>query len=222
MQQIRVVALLVILSATFLAGLGPGFPRAQAHAGYERSEPVFAAELAVTPTEINLWFTQELFRRAGANTITLMDGDGTEWPTDTVVLDDNDRHHLWADILQPLPSNRYLVQWTNLSAEDGDADEGTYVFYVGRAPTADERETDRALAADLFIPYPSESQPAGPSASPVQSGPDTEGAAHEVHAADAEEPKAGGIAAAPIVMAAISGVAVTGLVLGQWAVRRRG
>ena len=223
MRQSFVLTLLIVLSATLLAGLGPGFPRAQAHAGYQRSEPAFAAELANAPTRIDLWFVQELFRRAGANTITLTDGDGVEWPTGAVVIDDEDRRHMATAIPGTLPANRYLVQWTNLSAEDGDTDEGMSVFYVGRAPTAAEREADRALAAELLIPYPGDSQPAGPSASPAESGPNAEGTAHEGHAADAavDEPRLGGTATAPLVMAAISGTAVIGLVWGRWAARRR-
>jgi len=133
-------------------------PRAAlAHAAYESSSPSFGEVLEASPAAIELRFTQELFRRQGANTITLTDADGGTQALGETVVENDDRRRLTAAVLSALPRGRYLVSWTNLSADDGDDDDGVYPFYVGRDPTPDEVAADRAMAADLLIPYPGDS-----------------------------------------------------------------
>ncbi len=147
-----------------------------AHAAYESSSPSFGAVLPQSPSEISVRFTQELFRRAGANSLTLQQVDGdvvVEWDLSATEIGNDDRHVMRAAVDVELTPGRYVVSWTNLSAEDGDSDSGSYPFYVSRQPMDAEIELDRLFAADLLIAYPgdeveqAESEVANPTASPT-------------------------------------------------------
>ena len=130
-------------------------PDASAHAAYESSSPAFAEVLSDAPTEIRITFTQELFRRAGANTIALTNTDlGSDIRLGEPEIDNDDRHVMTIPVEESLMPGRYLVSWTNLSAEDGDSDLGSYPFYLSRAPTPAEVQEDRQSATALLITYP--------------------------------------------------------------------
>ncbi len=154
-RSLGFAGLLAVSLAALGLGLFAGFRPASAHAAYEESEPPFAAVLEASPERILLRFTQELFRREGANTITLTNLD-TAAPVrlGQIEIANQDRHVMSAAVLESLTVGRYEVAWTNLSAEDGDADTGAYPFYVGREPTAAEVESDRETAIALLITYP--------------------------------------------------------------------
>ena len=210
----RMATLALALLLPALAGPGTGgprmfeLPRAFAHAAYDRSQPAFAEELSQSPVRLDLWFNQELFRQEGANTITLHDQDGRAWPTSELVLDRDDRRHVYAALTDVLPPGRYLLAWSNLSADDGDDDAGRSVFYVGRSATAAETEEDRALAADLLIPYPGDidaEDSAQASATPAPPAPP------RPVAFDAEESD-GGIDGTVIGFGVVSLIAIVGLI----------
>ena len=186
---------------------------AGAHAGYDRSEPAFAAELDSAPVRIDLWFSQELFRREGANTIRLVDTKGVELPLGEATVDSNDRSHLFAELDGDLPPGRYLVEWTNLSAEDGDSDAGVYPFYVALLPDASDKTADHALADELLIQFPGDQMGAGLTEAeswldPSAQGPTTLPIAEE-------DPGGGEVGTGPITLAAVSVVAVLGLIGGR-------
>ena len=132
---------------------------ASAHAAYESSTPGFAEVLDDSPAEISIRFSQELFRREGANSITLTrTHSDVEFALGTLEIGNDDRRVMRIKVVAELVPGRYLVSWTNLSAEDGDADSGSYSFYVGRAPTEEEVNLDSALAAQLLIAYPEDEE----------------------------------------------------------------
>lgn len=129
--------------------------QATAHAAYESSTPAFAQVLDRSPSEISIRFTQELFRREGANGIVLTNVDsGSEVRLGKPEIDNEDRHMMTVAVVESLAPGRYVVTWTNLSAEDGDSDSGSYPFYVGRSPSLTEVDEDRLNAAELLIVYP--------------------------------------------------------------------
>ena len=128
-----------------------------AHAAYKSSSPSFAEQLDSSPSAVSLRFTQELFRREGANRVWLSatrDTDAGEVELGPVVIGNDDRRVMRATLDIELTPGRYLLRWINLSAEDGDTDVGAIPFYVAAAPTASEVEEDRALAQGLLIAYP--------------------------------------------------------------------
>ena len=201
-------ALLAVLAALLLSLIGTTDPAA-AHAGYRESSPAFAEELSAAPERIELRFTQQLFRRAGANTLELVGPNGPlEW-LGPGVIDNDDRGLLFLRLDALLSPGRYLVRWTNLSADDGDSDAGSYPFYVGRSATVEEQHLDRDLAADLLIPYPGDVPEDDSLDAPLPPEPLAERAAV----------MGDGVGAGVIVLAVLGGIAVVGLSL-TWA--RRG
>jgi len=148
-------------------------PDASAHAAYESSSPAFAEVVSDAPAEIRITFTQELFRRVGANTIALTHTDRrTEIRLGEPEIDNEDRHVMTISVEESLPPGRYVVSWTNLSAEDGDSDSGSYPFYVSRGPSPAQVEADRQHAAELLITYPEDrTESAGDEAQTAPQGP---------------------------------------------------
>jgi methionine-rich copper-binding protein CopC len=116
--------------ALVLTGLSPS--GALAHAELDRSSPASDAVIPAAPKRVEIWFTQELFRREGANTI-VVEGPSGRVDDGNVELDDADRTHLGVGLSPGLPAGEYRVSWTSLSAIDGDAAEGAFVFSVDPA-----------------------------------------------------------------------------------------
>ncbi len=174
---------------------------AAAHAAYASSAPAFGEVLETAPVQIELRFTQQLFRREGANQIRIeRAADGAAVSLGDVTIDNADRAAMRARVLEPLPPGRYLVSWQNLSADDGDTDSGVYPFYVGVAPNAGEEAADRALAGALLIAYPGdEPENAAVDAEPEPSAPTV---------VRREDAPSGGIAASSIIWLAFGGVAL--------------
>jgi methionine-rich copper-binding protein CopC len=85
------------------------------------------------PAEVHVWFTQELFRRAGANTLEVVGPDGARVDKQDARIDDDDRTHMIVSLQGDLPAGAYTVRWTSLSADDGDADSGEFGFTVDPA-----------------------------------------------------------------------------------------
>ena len=147
------------IAALALAALMPGGDAA-AHAAYASSEPAFGAVLERAPERISLTFSQELFRREGANAIEWAAAHGGEAgdfsDAGEVEISNADRRTM--SVALPAGGDwgegRFVVRWRNLSADDGDADGGEFPFYVGRSPTEEEEALDREMAVALLIAYP--------------------------------------------------------------------
>lgn len=199
----RSFLLLLALLVSTAAGL-LFTPGASAHAAYESSSPAFGEVLSDSPAEISISFTQEIFRRQGANAITLTHADsGQEVSLGEPLIDNDDRHVMTASVEDVLEPGRYIVAWTNLSAEDGDADSGSYPFYVARDPTAAEVGEDRRTAAELLILYPED----GVAESDEQATPQRTPTVVRSEPSDAVSPGVG-----PIIWLAVGGLAALVLI----------
>ena len=210
---------LVLALAAALAALAAG-REASAHAAYAASEPAFGAVLERAPERISLTFSQELFRREGANVIEWAAGDGGEAgefsSAGEAEIGNEDRRTMSAALAAEARASwgagRFVVRWRNLSADDGDADAGEFPFYVGREPTAAEEALDRAMAAELLISYPGDEAEGGAETPEVA-------AAAPVAVAREEEPVGGLAIGAAIWLAA--GLAAAAALVAVPAVRRR-
>lgn len=133
-----------------------------AHAAYESSIPAFAEQLSESPTEITIRFTQELFRREGANTMELARTTSSDlldvYEIGPVQISNDDRKVMTAEVKVELPPGRYGVLWSNLSAEDGDEDSGWLIFYVSADPEPWQIQEDRKIAQELLIAYPGDTE----------------------------------------------------------------
>ena len=144
---------LPILLASCLVLVGVGV--AYAHADYARSAPGAGAVVAEAPARVDVWFTQDMFRRQGENWLRVAGPDGAEVTAGEAVIDDDDRRHLGVELLPDLPAGEYTVTWRTLSAEDGDDAEDTFTFTVN--PQA--QVTSTPMLADEGAPTPT--APAG-------------------------------------------------------------
>jgi methionine-rich copper-binding protein CopC len=141
---------------------------AQADANYERAEPPAAAVIPVAPSEVHVWFTQELFRRASENTLEVIGPDGSRVDTEDVQMDDDDRTHLFVSLADDLPPGLYTVRWRALSADDGHSSQGEFSFTVDpeAAPAAETTITDTTAITSMATPEVLPTEPAVPTPLP--------------------------------------------------------
>lgn len=132
-----------ILFLLFIMWLGARLPIqvARGHAEYDHSDPAADAVVAVAPAQVQIWFTQELFRRQGMNQIAVYDATAQRVDLDDVVIDDDDRKRMTVSLAPALPNGRYTVRWQALSAEDGHEGQGEFTFTVGEAGAGASAET---------------------------------------------------------------------------------
>ncbi|MFN8638037.1 MAG: copper resistance protein CopC [Dehalococcoidia bacterium] len=124
----------VALVLSILAALLVDARDVLAHSEYRRSEPAAGTRVG-PPTRVDVWFTQELFRRAGANAIEVRASDDRRVDQGEAEVDADDRTHLSVGVA-PLDAGTYRVTWRSLSALDGDTAEGNFEFTVDpSAPT---------------------------------------------------------------------------------------
>ncbi|MCG3212141.1 MAG: hypothetical protein FOGNACKC_05788 [Anaerolineae bacterium] len=137
---------LVVLLLLLTTGL------ATAHAGYDHSEPAAEAVLATPPAEVHVWFAEELFRQAGANSLAVFGPTGAQVDRGDSRIDDDDRSHMLVSLADNLPNGRYTVRWQTSSADDGDEDSGEFGFTVGTTALA---VAQTQPAADVAVPLAS-------------------------------------------------------------------
>ena len=145
---------------------------AYAHSRYVRSEPGAGAIVATPPLRVDIWFSQELFRRKGENTIRVTAPDGTQASEGDTAIDDDDRTHIWVQLKPDLPSGVYQVNWKNVSLEDGHPYEDTFSFTID--PQAAATSTPMGTPAPIgqaaaASPTPLPPQPTNTIAAPASS-----------------------------------------------------
>lgn len=138
-MRTRGIAAFLALVAVFLV-----VKAARAHSEYARSEPGAGAIVATAPTQIDIWFVQDLFRRQGENWITVIGPSNTEVQVGEAQVDDDDRRHLSVALQPDLPSGEYTVTYRTLSSEDGDDFEGSFSFILD--PQAEVTSTPMSAA----------------------------------------------------------------------------
>jgi methionine-rich copper-binding protein CopC len=141
---------------------------ARAHAEYERSDPPANAVIPEPPSEVHVWFTQELFRREGANTLEVFGPDGAQVDQGDARIDDDDRAHMLVSLQPDLPAGLYTVRWRTLSAEDGDDDNGEFSFTVDPEAAQVTPEVASTATTPPASPTPAPVTP-GPTAAPTSS-----------------------------------------------------
>ena len=104
------------------------FSLAFAHAEPATAKPGDGAVLTSPPAEVVIVMSQEMFDRAGANDIDVVDAAGSEVTTVSAAIDRSNRKRLTVSVPSNLPPGTYSVKWKTLSADDGDAAEGTLSF----------------------------------------------------------------------------------------------
>jgi copper resistance protein C len=146
MQKIINALMIGLLGGLLVVGT------AYAHAAYLRSIPGADAIIATPPSRVDIWFEQELFRRQGENTIQVTGPDGTVVSDGETMIDDDDRKHIWVNIQPGLSAGKYLVEWKNVSLEDGHSSIGSFSFMMD--PQAKVTSTPMGSVTQTCSPHP--------------------------------------------------------------------
>jgi len=120
--------------ALALLGLLGAASLVSAHARYDRSDPAADSVVASAPTQLRVWFTQELVTRGSRLEVLDAAGNRVDQDDSRVDLNDPDRK-LMLVTLMPLADGVYTVNWRSVSAEDGDDADGSFRFGVGASTT---------------------------------------------------------------------------------------
>lgn len=101
-----------------------------AHADYDDAVPAAGEIVAQAPQQVQVWFTQELFRREGQNALEVYGPDEQRVDQDDAAIDDDNRKLMTVSLQSGLPNGVYTVRWRTLSADDGDDAEGEFQFTI--------------------------------------------------------------------------------------------
>ena len=142
---------------------------AHAHSAYVRSNPGADAVIATSLAKVDIWFSQELFRRKGENVIHVSGSDGREVSSGETQIDDDDRTHIWVELNPNLPAGKYLVEWKNISVEDGHSTEGSFSFSIDphAAVTSTPMGESNAIPTQENTPLPESTPQPAPTEAPV-------------------------------------------------------
>jgi len=105
-----------------------------AHSALVKSEPGDGEILATSPSQVKAWFGEEL--DAQSSELQVFDSQNNQVDMADGGVDLNDLDHLSMFVSLPeLSTGSYNVQWTAVSAEDGDSTVGSFMFSVRDAST---------------------------------------------------------------------------------------
>jgi len=119
----------VTLALSCLFGIGVGL--ASAHAQYGGSTPAANSTVSAAPTTVQINYTQEL----SAIQISVTGPDGAEVTTAPATFNLENRHQSSVTMRDDGPGV-YTVVWHNASGDDGDPNDGQFVFTVAGAAAA--------------------------------------------------------------------------------------
>lgn len=102
-----------------------------AHAQYQSSTPPANGTVSAAPTTVQVTWTQEL----ASIQFTITGPDGSNIVTGPATIDLEQRHTASVPTKDAGPG-QYVVLWHNVSGDDGDPNDGTFVFTVAGTPAA--------------------------------------------------------------------------------------
>jgi len=144
------------LLAIAVALAGPLLDRVAAHSGLRFSSPLDGATLGDSPTLVQLTFLEK--PEISLSTIRVVDTQGRAYHADRPEAVDGDPLSM-AVRLRPLDRGIYTVQWRVVSAVDGHASSGAYVFGVRADPSGSQAtgnpessvSTVEGIARSIFL-----------------------------------------------------------------------
>lgn len=117
----RMTATIVLLAGIFIA---PAAVRA--HAFLDHTDPAVGSTVPTSPSEMHLWFTQEL--EPAFTWVTVSDKSGASMNDGPATVDPSNKQEM--DVkLKPLQAGTYTVKWHALSV-DTHTTEGDFTFQV--------------------------------------------------------------------------------------------
>ncbi|MDE0078569.1 MAG: copper resistance protein CopC [Caldilineaceae bacterium] len=184
-QLRRGIVILLWAGVLLAAVLYPLSTAVLAHADYDSAVPAAGEVVSQSPQRVQVWFTQELFRREGQNSLEVYGPDDQRVDQDDAAIDDDNRKLMTVSMQSDLPNGVYTVRWRTLSADDGDDAEGEFQFTIQAdepgaeatptatstpAPTVTE-EADQPSPTDTATPESAETESTPPDSDQADQGP---------------------------------------------------
>ncbi|MDP9236763.1 MAG: copper resistance protein CopC [Chloroflexota bacterium] len=143
MTWIRIGLIVVgaALAAAPLAGT------ASAHARLKSSTPAVGEVVQASPARLEVVFTENVQKVSGTYGLEVQTDGGSSVTAGSTVIDESDRSHMSVALQPNLAPGRYVVNWKNVSDDDGDPANGAFSFYIQTPPTAADLQKDQELAA---------------------------------------------------------------------------
>ena len=107
-----------------------GASRVSAHAEPVRANPPINGSVATSPSQVEIWFSEETTNAASIK-VYAPDGVRVDLGNSTLDLQDPQRKHVTVGLTPHLDPGAYRVEWSSVSAEDGDAASGGFSFTIG-------------------------------------------------------------------------------------------
>jgi copper resistance protein C len=172
----RIAALLVALGLLVMA-----VPTvALAHSELDNPRPADKSTVTTPVTQVSGTFTESI--KLDGSSLLVKDATGTTVAQGAV--DPANDKVMTASPTTPLANGPYTVQWTTISADDGDIARGTWTFTVAVAatpsPTATPAASASAAPSAAPTPSPTVAPTPAPSPSPSGGGSDTSSGGSDV------------------------------------------
>ena len=140
------------------------------HAAPERFDPSPGAVLNAAPDRVDGWFTQDIRRQEDESFLRVyrVEADGSlgeRVDSDSTVIDDNDRRHMYVDLSTDAGPGEYAVAWQTLSDEDDELDGACYRFFVGQEAADAAHQARSRIDVAGVCPTAAVSAPPAPTAS---------------------------------------------------------
>jgi len=120
---------------------------ASGHSLLTRSEPEAGQILDRAPEKVIAWFGEELDAQLSSMRVVDNQGKQIDNGDGRVDLNDLDHRSMIATLPPDSPDGIYTVQWSAVSAEDGDASEGVFSFTAGQGAAAPDTAAQPAGGA---------------------------------------------------------------------------
>jgi methionine-rich copper-binding protein CopC len=149
-----------------------------AHSELDKPTPADKSTVTTPVLQVSGTFTESI--KQDGSKLLVKDATGATIAQGGV--DPGDDKVMSASPPDALASGAYTVEWTTISADDGDVARGTWTFTVAVAATPSPTATPAASAsaAPTVAPTPTAAPTSAPSPSPSGSGSDTSGGGSDV------------------------------------------
>lgn len=124
-----------------------------AHSNMVKSEPEDGQILSESPAQVRAWFSEELETQTSNLRVIDSSGNQVDNGDGGADLDDLEHKTLLVSLPSSLLNGTYTVQWTSVSAEDGDAKNGEFVFIVGSVTAGDESLSQSKPGVATWLVY---------------------------------------------------------------------
>jgi methionine-rich copper-binding protein CopC len=144
-----------------------------AHSELEKPTPADKSTVTTPVLQVSGTFTESI--KVDGSKLLVKNASGATVAQGGV--DPGDDKVMTASPTDPLANGAYTVEWTTISADDGDVARGTWTFTVAVAatPSATATPAASASAAPTVAPTPTAAPTSAPAPSPSGSGSDTSG-----------------------------------------------